>query len=187
MSRPSTRETHLLSHNIFYAFPEAQYAHNASGFPVSYMAPPPSQVIQYAQPQDSVAIRGKGTNSRRRKLRRDYYDRYTTIARTMTVVRSNDPYQPFTYTVPTARTVFLSRKPRQWRKGYKSPTSQGKLGNYLGKITSIVMGMDFPFQLINGPLIILFDFCRKPHFVSLCLPSQPLDFSPFSRSYLYLL
>ncbi|KAH9484070.1 hypothetical protein JR316_0003550 [Psilocybe cubensis] len=74
----------------------------------------------------------------------------------MTVVRSNDPSHPFTYTVPTARTVYLSRKPRHWRKGYKSPSSQGKLGNYLGKITSIVTGSPasfrFPYRL--NPLIL---------------------------------
>ncbi|PPQ77580.1 hypothetical protein CVT25_011372 [Psilocybe cyanescens] len=153
--RPLTRETRFLSHNTFFKFPEAQYAYNASGLPVSYMAPPPSQVIQYAQPQNSIAVRGKGTNSRRRKLRRDYYDRYTTISRTMTVLRSNDPYRPFSYSVPTASTVFLTRKPRHWRKGYKSPTSKGKFGNYLGKITSIVTrspsSFRFPYRL--NPLI----------------------------------
>lgn len=150
--RPSMHGPRFVSPSFYWNMSNSQHGGPPplGSIPIPYVEPP-SQVIQYSvAPLQSSTTRRRqpGASRKRRKLHQEFYDRYSTISRTMTVVRSNDPYHPIAY-VPTRKRIFLSTKPGHWRKGYKSPSSQGKLGSYLGKITSIIARMFLVHLYLN--------------------------------------
>ncbi|KDR76326.1 hypothetical protein GALMADRAFT_247708 [Galerina marginata CBS 339.88] len=142
---PLMHDESFLSHLMFPDMPDARHVYSAPEL-LQYPYPVP-QVIHHvhARTQYARARGGKGSVGRRRKPYRESYGRYTTLARNITLPQTNHSYRPpsqprasYEYYASSHDQVPLSRKPRTWRKGYKSPSKRG-LGQYFGGLTSLVM------------------------------------------------
>jgi len=148
------QDTSFLSHIVFPDMPSAQYTYHVPQ--PSYTSPP---VNRQSHTQYSRTRGGHGSVGRKRKAYRESYGRYTTYSRNVTILHSNYPYRDALYLrnsshSPSLSSVHLARKPRTWRKGYKSPSKRG-LGKYLGNITSFILRSPPSFRLAHHlhPLI----------------------------------
>lgn len=110
----------------------------------------------------------RGSVGRRRTRTRKAYPesygqgRYTTLSRNITILPPNPPYLYADYDFsPAPSSVQLVRKPRSWRKGYKSPSKRG-IGKYLGNITNLILRSPPSFCLAGHLHPLLSYHSRQP-------------------------
>jgi len=150
---PLMHDERFLSHIMFPDMPNAHYIYRAPEL-LQHPYPVPQVVHHHhTRTQYSRARGAQGSVGRRRKAYRESYGRYTTLSRNITLPQTNHPYRLVShprasnkYYTSSLDQVPLSRKPRTWRKGYKSPSKRG-IGRYLGNLTSFIMPNPSSFRL----------------------------------------